>query len=116
MEHDELEKKLIDSVERLDEHIERYEKEIQQVNVKIEQLRNDLDDTWSTLRTAFITIILMFIIMAITWFFPFQARAYGYLSQDDVRRKLIALSVEALLFGMILLFVLSSAFLRRFRR
>lgn len=116
MEREEIEKKLIDSIQKLDEHIERYEKEIQDVNLKIEQLRNDIDDTWSTLRTAFITIILMFTIMAITWFFPFQARAYGYLSPDDVRRKLIALSVEALLFGMILLFVLSSAFLRRFRR
>lgn len=116
MKDEELEKKLIDSIQRLDEHIEKYEKEIQEVNLKIEQLKNDLDDTWSTLRTAFIVIVLMFIIMAITWFFPFQVRAYGYLSQDDVRRKLVALSVEALFFGMILLFVLSPAFLRRFKR
>ncbi|MCX7653687.1 MAG: hypothetical protein N2Z58_03285 [Fervidobacterium sp.] len=116
MEKEELEKKLFESLEKLDEHIERYERDIQELNFKIERLRNDIDDTWSTLRTAFITMVVIFAIMAITWFFPFQVRAYGYLSPDDVRRKLIALSVEALFFGIIMLFVLSAAFLRRFRK
>ncbi|MGC8819965.1 MAG: hypothetical protein ACP5PP_02485 [Fervidobacterium sp.] len=116
MEREELEKKLLETIDRIETHLERYERDMEAINVKIDLLTNDLYDAWNTLRNIFITVVFMFTIMAVTWFFPFQARAYGYLSVDDVRRKLIALSVEFLIFGIILLFELGIAFSRRFRR
>ncbi len=116
MEREEIEKKLLETVDKIESHIERYEKDLEELNVKINRLADDLDDTWSALRNAFIAIITMFVIMTVTWFFPFQVGAYGYLSVDDVRRKLIALSVEALVFGIIMLLVLGTVLTRRFRR
>ncbi|MGQ9855840.1 MAG: hypothetical protein ACUVQF_03830 [Fervidobacterium sp.] len=116
MEREEIEKKLLESINKLEEHIERYEKDIQQLNNKIDSLESELDDAWNTFRTIFLTLVVMFVIAAITWFFPFQARAYGYLSTDDVQRKLVALSVEGLLFGILILLMIGSALSRRFRR
>lgn len=116
MEREEIEKKLLESIGKFEEHIERYEKEIEQLNNKLERFESELDDTWNTFRTIFLTLVIMFVIAAITWFFPFQARAYGYLSTDDVQRKLVALSVEVLLFGILILLMLGLALSRRFRR
>lgn len=103
-------------IEELESYIELLKRENEELKFKIETLENDLDDTWSILRTSFITMVFAFVIVAITWFFPFQARAYGYLSMDDVRRKAIAISVEILIFGFLLLFSIAPAFWRRFRR
>ncbi|KAF2962163.1 hypothetical protein [Fervidobacterium sp. 2310opik-2] len=116
MEREEIERKLLETIDKIESHVERYEKDLEELNVKINRLTDDLDDTWSAFRNAFITIVTMFIIMTITWFFPFQVGAYGYLSVDDVRRKLIALSVEALVFGVIMLLMLGTVLTRRFRR
>lgn len=111
-----LENDLRSRVEELEHSVEALKKENEELRMKIELLENDLDDTWSILRTAFVTLVLAFVIVAITWFFPFQARAYGYLSMDDVRRKSIAVSVEILIFGFLLLFSIAPAFWRRFKR
>jgi len=115
MEREELEKKLLSSIEKLESHIERYERDLESINAKIQRLENALDDAWNTLRTTFVVFIVMFLIMAITWFFPFQAARYVYLGDDDVRRKLIAISVEAVAFGFIIILMLSSALSRRFK-
>jgi|YelNatsi2bottle7_1022547.scaffolds.fasta_scaffold00147_6 uncharacterized membrane protein YraQ (UPF0718 family) len=115
MEREELEKKLIDSIEKLDNHIERYEKDLESINLKFERLQNELNDAWNALKTTLLVFIIAFAIMAITWFFPFQAARYAYLGDDDVRRKLIALSVEAFVFGFIIILMLVSALSRRFR-
>ncbi|HCI29313.1 MAG TPA: hypothetical protein PKI14_02180 [Fervidobacterium sp.] len=112
----ELEEKLLEAVEKLELHLGQYEKDIVSTNSKIEKLRSDLDELWSTLRTSLILSIVMFIVVAITWFFPFQVGTYGYLSPDDVRRKTIAISIEALVFGILFLFALASTFLGRSRK
>ncbi|ODN31256.1 bZIP transcription factor [Fervidobacterium thailandense] len=110
------ENELQSRIEELEKSIEFLKKENEELKIKIETLESDLDDTWSILRTSFITLVLAFVIITITWFFPFQVRAYGYLSMDDVRRKAIAISVEILIFGFLLLFSIAPAFWRRFRR
>lgn len=109
----EIEEKLLNAVEKLESHIEQYDKDVVKISSQIDKLRSDFDDLWSTLHTSWILLIVMFAVMAITWFFPFQAATYGYLSPDDVRRKTISLSVEALIFGIIMFFVLASTFSRR---
>ncbi|MFN3691921.1 MAG: hypothetical protein ACK4R7_03415 [Fervidobacterium sp.] len=116
MSQEELERKLLTLVQKIDDHIERYENEIEEVRRKLEKVTYELEDTWSILRTTFVVSIIMFLIMAITWFFPFQVRSYGYLTMDDVRRKVIAISLEALIFGLIIIFSIYSALYRRFRK
>ncbi|HOS51522.1 MAG TPA: hypothetical protein PLM21_01305 [Fervidobacterium sp.] len=113
MEIKEIEEKLLSAVEKLESHIEQYDKDVAKINSQIEKLRSDFDDLWSTLHTAWIVLIVMFVAIAITWFFPFQAATYGYLSPDDIRRKTVFVSVEALIFGIALLFVLASTFYGR---
>ncbi|MFN6991257.1 MAG: hypothetical protein ACK4MM_00905 [Fervidobacterium sp.] len=116
MSHDELEKKLLNTIQKIDEHIERYENEIEEVRKRLEKVTYELEDAWSVLRTTFVVSIIMFLIMALTWFFPFQVRSFGYLTMDDVRRKLIAISVETLIFGLIIIFSIYSALYGRFRK
>lgn len=116
MSHEELEKKLLNTIQKIDDHIERYKNEIEEVRRKLENITYELEDTWSVLRTTFVVSVIMFLIIAVTWFFPFQVRSYGYLTMDDVRRKVIAISVEALIFGLIIIFSIYSALYRRFRK
>uniref|UniRef100_A0A7V4NGN3 Uncharacterized protein n=1 Tax=Fervidobacterium pennivorans TaxID=93466 RepID=A0A7V4NGN3_FERPE len=115
MEREELEKKLLESIEKLEEHLKRYEDDVENINLRLQRLQEELDNTWNNLRTMVIIFTIVFVVMAVTWFFPFQAAAYRYLSIDDIQRKIVALSVEALFFGLIFIMMLWSTISRRFR-
>ncbi|MGC9772457.1 hypothetical protein [Fervidobacterium islandicum] len=115
MEKEELERKLLESLEKLEEHLKRYEEDLENINARFQRLQEELDDAWSSIRTMAIFITIVFVVMAITWFFPFQAAAYRYLSIDDIQRKIVALSVETLVFGLVFMVMLWSTLSRRFR-
>ncbi|AMW31923.1 hypothetical protein SAMN04488510_11324 [Fervidobacterium changbaicum] len=115
MEKEELERKLLESLEKLEEHLKRYEEDLENINARFQRLQEELDDAWSSIRTMAIFVTIVFVVMAITWFFPFQAAAYHYLSIDDIQRKIVALSVETLVFGLVFMVMLWSALSRRFR-
>lgn len=115
MEREEIEKKLIESIEKLEEHLKKYEEDVRNINNRIQHLQEELDNVWNNLRTMVIVLTVVFVVMAVTWFFPFQAAAYRYLSIDDIQRKIVALSVEALFFGLLFILMLWSMLSRRFR-
>ncbi|AFG34208.1 hypothetical protein QQE94_00210 [Fervidobacterium pennivorans subsp. shakshaketiis] len=115
MEKEEIEKKLIESIEKLEEHLKRYEEDVENINLRLQRLQEELDDAWNNLRIIVIVTTVVFVVMAVTWFFPFQAATYRYLSIDDIQRKIVALSVEALFFGLLFIVMLWSILSRRFR-
>lgn len=117
--HEELEKKLLDTVQniqKINDYVQKYEKDIEKLRIELENLNYRLEDTLAALRSLFIVILIMFVIISITWFFPFQVENYGYLTMEDVRRKIVAISVEILIFGFIVLFSVYLAISRRFRK